>query len=229
MKTSILALALGLAIPNVAVSYSIYFAGPGSGVPETTYKSLSFLPYYAPSHNDWWGVNWTPGQGENWDPLCGKVGSWEQCVGVTLDPGEGPGVVQLLLSYYTTESLRVGFDNYTPTPYDFHYGFQAGFYDGTTNTQPVINLAPGTNEVLLSFYVETKGGLGLNVDCSDVHDSFSTWKPTVIDPSIPGYAGVDIIAYLTPISLQVVPEPSGLSLCAGALVLMGLSSMKRRR
>jgi hypothetical protein len=91
------------------------------------------------------------------------------------------------------------------------------------------NLALGVGEVFFDLPVDVPLLLGFGVDASEVHAAYRdwSWRPQVIDPTLPASASVGMDGFLVPFSLQIVPEPGTLAMCGLGLVSICVSRRRR--
>lgn len=225
-----LALIYAMVLPQLAFSYSIVlnytaFDGVADFASVSPFGSGAF-------HRDSFYVTNNPGLGEHQVGLFGNDGQVGSSILVTPGPGDSPsGIVQVLLHYSFVENLSLTFDNYQPTAYNSHYGCNLTVQSSDLQYTDTYSLPTDGTDIILNLMVGTQEGLYFSVDASAVHDSYDnqSWQPAVIDPAIQGLAEVYITAGVTPIFVQVVPEPGSLGLCAAGLILMGVRSVKRQR
>jgi hypothetical protein len=218
MKPSIISLAFGLTFPTVGLSYVV------DGGDSLGWKAV---------HKDDYRITFTPGVGESISPVL--IGYDNNCFAhITVVPESGErasGTVRALFCYEAKELLSLTFNNYQSTPFDYHYGFRLDVRED--NNGPLVaayNLSSIGNEIVVDLNIGVPLQLDFVVDAAEIHDSHLNWRwrPLVTDTTVSGVALALAGGELSPISIQVVPEPSGLSLCAMGLILAGWSSMKPR-
>lgn len=180
------------------------------------------------THSDW--VSWInePLVGARPVEYLGKIGSeWAFYDGLSVVPEAGEtasGAVQVRFDYSTTERVLSSFDNFAATPFDCHYAWTLKVYDFALGFTPtdIITLHHDTAFVTLNLNIGANYFLTCTEDSGDVHHAMTNpdWVPTVVDPGAPGTAWLSIEGAFTPVSIQVVPEPSSLSLgLLGALAV----------
>ncbi len=229
MKAVALALLLAAVAPGSVSAYTLSLT---SG--ETGHNTVAF-PVPPPFsvggyHWDSFSVNWDPVKGQSYSALQGNDYRLGTTLTLLAEPGDPATAVQIMLHYQLTESVSLSFDNYQTTTYDYHYAFKLALtapgeptltYDlPSDSTSFVFEMEPGTS-MLMEFLV----------DPAAVHASHDNelWKPTVIDPSIPGVASLNQISGMfTPIRADQIPEPTVSSIVLAGLCILGVRGYGRR-
>ena len=231
MKLTSLLFSLGLVSALPAGAYDIWLSDGTVGA-----NFANFAAIFGAKHWDNFSLNWSPNSGE----ACGFLAGNHQSLGTTIElqpdsPEQIGQAVSLLLDCQVEESQTLAFQNYQPRPFDYHYGFQVTVWSDPSKSDPYLaryDLTPGQSDVLLSLTVGTPVWVEFFVSPSAIHDAhdnyLSAWHPTVLEPSNSGAASVEMMGVLKPISIQVVPEPTTLSLGLLAAAMTFARSRARR-
>lgn len=231
MRFTSIFVSLGLASALPAFAYDISLSDGTSGA-----NYVGFASIFGARHSDTFGLDWAPANGESVGLLSGNQQSLGTKIEVQSDIPEQIGQsISLLLDCQVIESQALSFQNYQAIPFDIHYGFQVTIWADPSKTGSYLaryDLKPNQSDVLLSLTVGSAVWMEFAVDASSVHDAHdnyqTTWHPTVLDTSSPGHVSVDVLGTLKPLSIQVVPEPTALSLgLAAGVTTLGLARRRR--
>jgi len=231
MKLTSILVSLGLVSAVPAFAYNISLSDGTVGV-----DYVGFASIFGARHWDGFSLDSNPTNGENAGFLFGNNQSLGTMIEVQSDVPEQIGQsIALLLDCQVEESQALTFQNYQAIPFDIHYGFQITVWADPSKTGSYLaryNLTPNQSDVLLSLTVGASVWMEFGVDASsirDAHDNYQTaWHPAVLDASSPGHVSVDVAGMLKPLSMQVVPEPTVLSLgLVAGMTMLGMARGRR--
>ena len=227
MKLTSILFSLGLVSASTLCAYDIRLSDGTVGA-----NSATFATMFGAKHWDGFSLNWNPNDGE----ACGFLAGNHQSLGTTIElqpdsPEQAGQTVSLLLNCQVEETQTLAFQNYQPRSFDYHYGFQVTVWADPSKSSPYLaryDLTPGQSDVLLSLTVGTPVWVEFFVSPAAIHDAhdnyLTAWHPAVLEPASTGQASVDAMGVLKPLSIQVVPEPTALSLgLLAAALAIGMS------
>lgn len=146
------------------------------------------------------------------------------------------GNLQLKVGYQATETMRQNLLNFTPAPFDYHYAFnyRMTFEMDTPHlsgpAHPLEETGAGTGFFLIEVPIGVWFYLELDTDASNVHLGWGAkdWHPTIIDPTMTGTAYLYIMADISLVSMEVVPEPTAAAMTLLGAGFLGMTFRRRR-
>lgn len=230
MKLTSILFSLGLVSAVSAQAYDIRLSDGTVGA-----NAVNFPSMFGAKHWDSFGLNWSPTDGE----FCGFLFGNHQSLGTKIevqsgDPLQAGQTVSLLLDCLVEETQTLNFQNYQATTFDYHYGFQLTVWSDPSKSSPFLaryDLTSSQSDVSLSLTVGTSVWLEFGINANAIHDAHdnyqAAWHPSVLNPSSAGQATMEVSGVLKPLSIQVVPEPTTLSL--GLLAAAAFAASRKRQ